>query len=339
MTALPIPRPIRVALDEKPAECLLGYRFVIQYEEELRGWDPTPLMDQEIRLVDGTAISEAGCGSGYESLCSYPDIYSYWFEHAFFQLYLSGKWLDEYRLVDILGGDKDAQEEAFACRNWLREWISGHQDPDRIHGRESVIMKLQEEGRRVPFKIHIWYHDVWDPELHMLSKRMARGHQDMWVRVSEPELESLRKELLQGSTGPYGNILSGSMSFCAKMQMDETLKEDCDRHLIGGEWAEGEKERLTKGLRFLTEVDVALLKSRLESEGQDIVPEVLFKGLENTFAWERTWTRETGHLWRERYLLRGGASKVDDSWDWHDDPIRLSCLSVQFVAQILKGME
>ena len=289
MSALPIPRPVRVALEDKPAECLLGYRFVIQYEEELRGRDATPLMDQEIRLVDGTSISEVGYGLGYESVCYLrDDIFSYWFEHAFFQLYLSGKWRDEYRLVDVLGSDMYAEEEAFTCRNWLREWINGHQDSDRIHDRESVIMKLQEEGRRVPFKIHIWYSDVWDPELHMRSKRMARGHQDMWVRVSEPELESLRKELLQGSTGPYCDILPRSMSFCAKMQMDETLKEDCDRHLIGGKWAEGEKERLTKGLRFLTERDVALLKSRLESEGQDNAPEVLFKDLENTYAWERT---------------------------------------------------
>lgn len=336
MNDLPIPRPIRVALDDKPAECLLGYRFVIQYKEELRGWDPTPLMDQEIRLVDGTEISEMGYGPGYERLCSHPDIFSYWFEHAFIQLYLSGEWLDEYRLVDVLDSDVDAQEEALACRNWLREWISGHQDSDRIHDRESVIMKLQKEGRRVPFKIHIWYRDVWDPELHMLSKRMARGHQDMWVWVSEPELEELRKAFLQGSTGPYYNILSGSMSFCAKMQMDETFKEDCDRRLISGEWAKGEKERLTKDLRFLTEEDVALLKSRLESEGQDIAPEVLFKGLGNTYAWERTWTRETGHLWRECYLLRGGASEMDDTWDWQDTPVRLSSLSVKHVARLLR---
>ncbi len=55
-------------------------------------------------------------------------------------------------------------------------------------------------------------------------------------------------------------------------QMVETLKEDRNRHLIGGEWAEGEKERLTKGLRFLTDGDVALFKSRLESGGRTSLP-------------------------------------------------------------------
>lgn len=335
-TKLPIPCPIRVALEDIPAECLLGYRFVIQYAEELHGDDyATPLMDQEIRLVDGTGITEVGYGPGYESLRNSTDIFDYCFDHAFIQLYLSGKWRDEYRLVDVPGGDMDSVDEAFACRDWLREWISGHQDPGRIKDREAVVEKLKEERRRVPFKIHVWYRDVWDPELLMHSKRMARGHQDMWVWVSEPELEVLRMDLLQGGTGPYGHTLSGSMSYSAKMQMDETLKEDCNRHLIDGEWAEGEKERLTKGLRFLTKDDVALLKSRLESEGEDIAPKVLFKNLENTYARERTWTRETGHLWRECYLLSGGASKMDDTWDWHDTPVRLSGLSVKHVAQLL----
>jgi hypothetical protein len=335
---LPIPRPIRIALEDKPADSILGYRFVIQYEEELSGYDAKPLMDQEIRLVDGTGISEVGYGPGYEHLRHSTDIINYGFEHAFIQLCLSGKWREEYRLVDVPGSDGNAVDKAFACRNWLREWISSHQDPSRIKDREAIVKKLKEEGRRVPFKIHIWYRDVWDPALLMHSKRMARGHQDMWVWVSSPELEALRKYLLQGSTGPYGHILSGSMSYSAKMQMDETLKEDCNRHLIDGEWAEGEKERLTKGLRFLTEEDVALLKSRLESEGEEIAPEVLFKDLENTYAWERTWTRETGHLWRECYLLPGGASKMDDSWDWDDTPIRLSGLPVKHVARLLREL-
>ena len=336
LSELPIPRPIRVALEETPVDCLLGYRFVIQYEEELMGDDyATLLMDQEIRLVDGTVLSEAGYGAGYESLRNSTEIFSYPFNHAFVQLCLSGEWLDYYRLVDVPDSDLDAVEEAFACRNWLRKWISGHQDPGRIQEPESVIRKFQEEGRRYPFKVHIWYKDVWDPEFLMFSKRMARGHQDMWVWVSKPELETLRKDLLQGKTGPYLNSLPESISYSAKMQMDKTLMEDCNRHEIDGEWAEGEKERLTKGLRFLTEEDVELLKSRLDSEGQVIASEVLFKNLENTYAWERTWTRETGHLWKEYYLLTGQASEADDSWDWRDTPVSLTDLSVNCIAHIL----
>ena len=134
----------------------------------------------------------------------------------------------------------------------------------------------------------------------------------------EPELESLRKSLMAGETGPYSNILSESMSYSAQMRMEETLQMDCDRHIIGGEWATGERERLTKDFRFLTKEDVALLRNRLKGGDQGITREELLDGLENTFVWCRTWTRDTGHLWQELYLLKGDAPKSDDIWDWRD---------------------
>ena len=334
-----VPRAIRVALDDMPAENLLGYRFVIQYEEEL-GDRTTPLMDEEIRLVDGMDSFQFGYGPGFDNLRDSTDIFSYWFEHAYIQLYLSGEWQNEYRLVDILGSDRNADDEAYACREWLRNWIGAHQDAGKIPDREEVVKKLQASGRRIPFKIHIWYADVWDPERHFRTKRVARGHQDMWVWVSESTLEELRKGLLRGETGPYHHILPQSMSFSAKMQMDDTLQMDCDRHLIEGEWAEGEKERLTGEIRFLMEDDVNLLRHRLKEKGVDITPDALFEGLENTYAWRRTWSRDTGHSWDELYLLKGGASKTDDdSWDWNDTPVRLADLSVKSIVYMLDRID
>ena len=330
-----VPRAIRVALEDKSAESLLGYRFVVQYEEELGDYSK-PLMDEEIRLVDGYEFEKVGFGQGYENLLHSTDIFSYLFEHSFIQLYLSGEWQNEYCLVDIPGSGCAVVDETYACREWLRHWIGAHRDAGRIQDREEVVKKLRGEGRRSPFRIHIWYADVWDPERHFRTKRVARGHQDMWVWVSQSMLEELREDLLRGVTGPYLHILPRSMSFSAKMQLDETLQMDCDRHLINGEWAEGEKERLTGNLRFLTEEDVRLLRSRLETQGEGIGREALFKGLENTYAWRRTWSRDTGHSWDELYLLSGGASKTeDDSWDWNDTPVRLADLSVETVAHLL----
>ena len=66
----------------------------------------------------------------------------------------------------------------------LREFLDGHSSSESIKDRDAAVKALQREGRRVPFKIHIWYADVWDKEWHFFTKRAARGHQDLWVWVS-----------------------------------------------------------------------------------------------------------------------------------------------------------
>ena len=90
-------------------------------------------------------------------------------------------------------------------------------------------------------------------------------------------------------------------------------------------------------MRFVTEDDVETLRSRLETHGDEIPPIVLFEGMQGVCAWCRTWTRETGHLWQEYYLLEGQASEADDSWDWHDKAIRLTSLPVKTVIRLIKA--
>lgn len=328
----PIPRAIRVALEDRPAESILGYRFVVQYVEQLHGDDfVESLMDEEIRLVDGFSLMKLGFGSGYEELLSSADIFDYWFKHAFIQLYMPDLYR-EYRLVDILGSDLNVVEEAYATRNWLRTWVGSHSEASRIQDQGAVIELLQKEGRRFPVSIHVFCKDVWDEELHFRTRRAARGHQDMIAWMSRTDLEANRLAIM-GSQ--YADPHGSSLYYTAKMRLDENLQSDCPLLFVEVEWAEGERERLTDGMRFVTADDVETLRSRLETHGDGITPEVLYKGMQGVCAWCRTWTRETGHLWRECYLLKGEASEMDDSWDWHDEAVRLINLPVETVQKCL----
>lgn len=329
-----IPRAILVGLEDRPVESILGYRFVVQYVEQLHGDDfEEPLMDEEIRLVDGYSQMNVCFGIGYEGLSDRSVIFDYWFDHAFVQLYMPDLYR-EYRLVDILGSDYYAVKEAYATRDWLRTWVGSHADASRIQDQRSVIELLQKEGRRFPVNIHVYCKDVWDEEWNFRTRRVARGHQDMVAWMSGPDLDANRLDVLGSRFAePHGS----SLHYAAKMQLDENLQSDCPLLFVEVEWAERERERLTDGMRFVTEDDVETLRSRLETHGDEIPPIVLFEGMQGVCAWCRTWTRETGHLWQEYYLLEGQASEADDSWDWHDKAIRLTSLPVKTVIRLIKA--
>lgn len=330
----PIPRAIRIALEDRPAESIRGYRFVVQYVEQLHGDDyGKPLMDEEIRLVDGFSQMRFGLGSGYEGLKNSTDIFDYWFEHAFVQLYMPDLYR-KYRLVDILGSDSNAVEEAYATRNWLRTWVGSHTKTSRIQDQGAVIELLQKEGRRFPVSIHVFCKDVWDEEWHFRTRRAARGHQNMVAWMSGTDLEANRLAVM-GSH--YAEPRGSSLHYVAKMQLDKTLQSDCPLLFVEVEWAEGERERMTEGMRFVKADDVETLRSRLETHDDGITPEILYKGMQGVCAWCRTWTRETGHLWREYYLLSGQASEEDDSWDWHDEAVRLTSMPVKTVIRLIKA--
>lgn len=327
-----IPRAILVALEDRSPESILGYRFVVQYVEQLHGDDyEEPLLDEEIRLVDGSSLVSYGFGSGYEGTWNRPDIFDYWFEHAFVQLYMPDLYR-EYRLVDILGSDLNAEKEAYATRDWLRSWMGSHRDAGQVSDRKAVIETLQKEGRRFPVKIHVFCKDVWDEKWHFRTRRAARGHQDMVAWMSGPDMEANRLAVM-GS--PSANPRVTSLRYAAKMQLDESLQSDCPFMYVEVEWAEGEPERLKEGLRFVTAADLEILKSRLASKEAGITSGDLLEGFDGVCAWLRTWTRETGHSWQEYYLLKGQASDMDDSWDWHDEAVRLTSLPVEAIRKCL----
>ena len=134
---------------------------------------------------------------------------------------------------------------------------------------------------------------------------------------------------------PSANPRGSSLHYAAKMQLDESLQSDGPFMYVEVEWAEGEPERLKEGLRFLTADDMEILKSRLASKGAGITSGDLLEGFYGVCAWLRTWTRETGHSWQEFFLLKGQASDMDDSWDWHDEAVRLTSLPLEAIRKCL----
>ena len=339
-----MPKLIRLALDKcgKEAGRLLGYRMVFQRKSVRGDVASESVLEDEIRLVDGSVFSQPAEGE---------------FEHAFFQLCLpmihykyrtvqlsshetqtsvdgidhSRYWT--YDLFDVTGGE----EEARRCLGWLREWIGSHQDAARILNPGIVADDMRREGRRVPVKMHICYTDVPDPECHnWCTVKLARGHQDMVAWDNEEALERMKPHyLLSGSICGYGK----DVVVAAKMQLDETLSIDCEWRNVDVRWADGEYERLTEGMRFLTGEDVALLRKRFEIYGPGITPEALYEGLDKVYVRRRHWSRSE-HYPREDFfeynLLPGPFSTMNDEWEAFDRALSLSGFSVEEMAGLLE---
>lgn len=339
---LPIPRPIQAALDyyDKQADFLLGYRMVLQRKAVPGDAASGFLLEEEIRLVDGSVFTQSAEGE---------------FEHAFIQLclpmvrqkfrtvqlspheiktYADGIDPDHYwndYLVDVMGGELEAR----GCLDWLRNWIETHRNANRILNPEVVADALRRRGRRVPAKMHICYQDVWDPESRWFSIRMARGHQDMVAWCDEEFVESQKPGfLIDGKAIGYED----DVLIAAKMRLDDTLRLDCAWQKVYVDWAEGEYERLTEGMRFLRSEDVALLRSRFETHGSGITPEVLYEGLDKVFVRRRYWSRTDpfphDHFY-EDCLLPAEFSKMSDEWDYRDKALPLSGFSVEKMAELL----
>lgn len=341
-----MPKLLRIALDKWgiKADVLLGYRMVIQRKGPR---DTNSLLEDEIRLVDGSVFSRSFEGD---------------FEHAFIQLclpmvhykyktvelssfettyYTEGVdrtcyWTD--RLIDVPGGEK----EAHVYLVWLREWINSHRNAKRIIEPEIVVKDLRRKGRRVPVKMHICYADIPDPNNHgWCTRELARGHQDMEAWNSEEGLERMKPHyLLQGEVCGYGN----EVSILAKKRLDESLGIDCEWIKIIISWADGEYERITKGMRFLMKKDVALLKRRLESRGTGIAPQALYKGLDNVYVRRVTWHREPPYpsgrfveyaLLSEPFTESELFNEEDEGWEVYSNAIPLNGITVEEIAKML----
>ena len=103
-------------------------------------------------------------------------------------------------------------------------------------------------------------------------------------------------------------------------------------------WGKGERQRLTQGCRFVTKDDIDAKLSFLASLG-DIPPirEEVLAGIEDCFMWEKTWTRETGHLWNKYSLLQRTPSQ--DEYDyadtWNFTPVRLRNFATESILYFL----
>lgn len=163
------------------------------------------------------------------------------------------------------------------------------------------------------------------------------GEQIIKVMLSEEEIETVRMKMFGAKIEPAKMKFYDRIEAEVKAKLDETLGMDCDSQGIEYQWAPGEQERLTAGLRYLNEDDVRLMKSRVKEKGNVISSEELFRGLENCFIWKEEWTRETGHLWNKYTLLKREPSK--DEYDyadtWSFSPERLTSFSKEFIIKML----
>ena len=336
-----MPKLIRLALERcrKEADALLGYRMVIQRKAARGDAAPELLLEEEIRLADGSVFTRPAEGE---------------FEHAFLQLCLplvhykfrtvrlsshesqvSADGIDRERywicqLYDVVGGE----EEALRCLEWLREWTGRHLDAARIPDPAIVADDLRKEGRRVPVKMHVCYMDVPDSD-GWYTPRSARGHQDMVAWRSEAGLERMKPEyFLSGKIVGYGD----EVLVAAKMRLDETLGIDCEWLRIHARWADGEYERLTEGMRFLTAEDVALLRKRFEIHGPGITPEALYEGLDKVCVRGRHWSRKSHprKYFFEYNLLPRPFSTLDDEWIARDEAFLLSGFPVEEMAELIR---
>lgn len=91
-------------------------------------------------------------------------------------------------------------------------------------------------------------------------------------------------------------------------------------------------------MRYLSEDDIRLMKSRVKERGENISAEELFGGLEDCDIWEEEWTRETGHMWNYYTLLKRTPSQ--DEYDyadtWHFSPVRLTSFTAEAIIKMLK---
>jgi len=89
---------------------------------------------------------------------------------------------------------------------------------------------------------------------------------------------------------------------------------------------------------FVTKDDIDAKLSFLASLG-DIPPirEEVLAGIEDCFMWEKTWTRETGHLWNKYSLLQRTPSQ--DEYDyadtWNFTPVRLRNFATESILYFL----
>ena len=109
---------------------------------------------------------------------------------------------------------------------------------------------------------------------------------------------------------------------------------------IGFHWADGERERLIRGERCLTEEDISKKRFYIDSLG-DHEPsrEELLAGISHRFIWKEIWKRETGHMWENYSLLRRTPS--EDELEYADCSVyavRLSDLSTEMIVKLLNQL-
>lgn len=163
------------------------------------------------------------------------------------------------------------------------------------------------------------------------------GPVEFEVEVSEEEAEKIRAQMMCSEfyePRPYGGWAEkGSELLAQKFGPQDPLA-----HILL-KWAEGERERMTDGCRFLTQEDIDKKKAYLDSLGTTLPSrEELLAGIENCFIWKEVWTRETGHLWELYTLLKRTPSQEEydfaDTWNFY--PIRLKEFTTEAIIQMLR---
>ena len=163
------------------------------------------------------------------------------------------------------------------------------------------------------------------------------GPVEFEVEVSEEEAEKIKAQMMGSEF--YEPRRYGCWAEKGAALLDEKFgpqDQDSVTHLL--HWAEGERERLTAGCRFLTQEDIEGKKAYLDSLGATPPSrEKLLAGIDDCFIWKEVWTRETGHLWEKYTLLKRTPSQDEydfaDTWNFY--PIMLKKLSTETIIKML----
>lgn len=168
------------------------------------------------------------------------------------------------------------------------------------------------------------------------------GQQEYTVMLCNEEMETVRLGMLGSESYNFKDINPSHRNPIekdVKSVLDRELDMDCDPFLIKIVWAKGERERLLHDIRYLTEDDVRLMKSRVEENGEGITRAGLLEGLENCCVRKEVWTRETGHMWEKYTLLERIPSQDErdfaDTWDVY--PVRLTNFATETIIKMLKS--
>lgn len=339
-----IPLLLREKLREDvDLENILGYHYSIGYNTE--DWD-FPIQnyyyEQEENWIDGThKVSGSRDNSFFCEQIHWgkvPDepfvaknrgYYDYYHKkHRGYLSMLCWAYIDvfykngdEQETIRIEG--KDSQSVVYGDFEGLRMWLENE-----------VTKRVTEKGVQPSNNQHIRL-----TARNVLWKKTEIeeiGPVEFEMSITDEEAEAIRTCML-GSENYSPNSYGSWAEKGAALLVESYGPQSPSAHLHI-DWAKGERQRMISGCSFLTQYDIESKLSFLDSLG-DTPPirEELLAGIEDCFIWEETWTRETGHLWRDYTLLKRTLSEEEfDYADCSQKPFRLRKLTTAAILNLFE---
>ena len=311
-----IPLLLREKLGEELVENIQGYYYSVSYETT--DWDypiDDTYLDEERMMTDGTYSSNRG----------FLDYYIRNGRHNSLMLTVNSAYIDIYLSNggSIRIEEKDSLSIAYGAFEGLRSWLEKRfKNADAQHSDASRHIRLS----------------AWNVRFDKATLTAKKtGPVEFEVPITEEQEERIRTGML-GSNN-YNPYSYGEWAEKGEAAIAEQYGPQHPLARINLGWAEGERQRLTKGCRFITREDIDAKLSFLESLGDTLpIREEVLAGIEDCFIWKETWTRETGHLWNKYTLLKRTPTQDEydyaDTWDFNH--IRLRAFTTETIIKMLK---